>query len=398
MERTSDNHRVVDRRMVSVPCIILCAVIVLIVGLLPLLPRIFTILIRPFAIGSCVLFACDVRYPTTHASRTLYLFLAYVTIVFLFHKFTTNAVTDYISMVLFGLFFIVETNRIWSEDEIQLIIRITAAAGLFCSIVLLHDNGSLRAMAGDSVLRFFGHLKNRNTLAFSIVPSVLSSTLLLFNDKKRDVPMTGVFYLLSMLVSGYTVIATGARSASLAMLGGMVLIGVEFTNNSADARERLMHKLVGVLLGAIVIFAILKITEGTASERIFKDLDDLNGREELWQFSRELIRAKPIFGGGFDYWTDMGGANLGTHNTYYTVMVISGYTGAFFLTVFLGTVLVELISSNNLIPLAFALEFFIHTYSESGLDYYAYLPLILAYIIYNYNKFQKLLTLASSGG
>ena len=392
MERYRQNeilNHVAERRQISVPCIALCAVLMLIVGFLPLLPRSFTILLRPAAILTCIVFADKIRYRMTYAAKALLLFMAYITAILITHDLTSNAVTEYISMMLFAFFFIFETERVWSRREIRVIFVATAVAGIFCSIVLLHENESLHTMAGESELLFFGHLKNRNTMGFSIVPSVLCSTLLLFNDRKWKLPVLRFVYLVSLIICGYTVIATGARTASLAMLIGVLLIVLEYSNRSGNSRVRVSRRMLVIVLAALVIYGLISFTEGTESARIFKDLDNKSGREILWEFARQLIREKPVFGGGFDYWSDMHGESLGTHNTYYTIMVMSGYVGAFFLTLFLGAVVLELLSAHSLIPMAFVVELIGHTYSESSLDYYAYIPLVLAYILFHYTKYHN---------
>ena len=392
MEKNHQNQLLrytAGRRQVSVPCIALCAVFVLIVGFLPLLPRSFTIFLRPAAILTCFVFADKVRYRMSYASKALLLFMGYITAILLAHDLTSSALTDYISMLLFAFFFIIETEHVWTRREIRVIFVATALAGLCCSVVLLNENESLRTMAGKTELQFFGNLKNRNTMGFSIVPSVLCSTVLLFNDRKRKLPILRISYLASLIVCGYTVIATGARSAALSMMIGVLLIVLEFTNRSGDAKNRLLRRIFVAVLAVLAVYALINFTDGTESARIFKDLDNKSGREDLWEFSRQLIRKKPVFGGGFDYWRDMDGSSLGTHNTYYTIMVVSGYVGAFFLTVFLGAVLMELLSIHSLIPVAFVVELISHTYSESSMDYYAYIPLILAYMLYHYSKNQK---------
>ena len=141
-----------DRRQISAPCITLCAVLMLIVGFLPLLPRTFTILLRPVAIVTCLLFADKVRYPATKASKTILLLMGYTTVILLAHDLTSSALTDYISMLLFAFFFVFETERVWSRREIRVIFVAVAVAGLFCSIVLINENEGIRTMAGEAVL------------------------------------------------------------------------------------------------------------------------------------------------------------------------------------------------------------------------------------------------------
>ena len=59
------------------------------------------------------------------------------------------------------------------------------------------------------------------------------------------------------------------------------------------------------------------------------------------------------------------------------------------LACFLLAAAVEMIKGRNLIPLAFVAELFCHTYTEPSMDYYAYIPLVLAYILVRYSRYKS---------
>ena len=86
---------------------------------------------------------------------------------------------------------------------------------------------------------------------------------------------------------------------------------------------------------------------------------------------------------------DNSGESLGTHNTFLTVMVMSGYVGGVLFALFLIAVFLDLLRVRNLIPLAFLMELLMHSYTESGMDYYAYIPLILALVLARYISYQS---------
>lgn len=375
----------------TLPCYLLCAVFFLIVGVLPLLPGSFTQILRPLFIVSCFFPTFKQFYKQHMGSKMQIVYLVYLGIILLAYDLTKSSCRDYVSMLLFGLFFVLAAQIVWSKQEIRLILKTVAVAGLFCSVVLLIYNPELKTFSHDSTLSFFSAIKNRNTMAFSITPAVICSAIMLVFSEKGRISIRRLFYLAALLVSAFVVIASGARSASLSMMAGLFLVGWERAREGRTAEDRLWLKLGFVLLSIFILWCLIKLTDGTNSARIFKDLnvEDNNGREDLWAFAWDLIRQRPIFGGGFDYWINMNGDSLGTHNTFLTVMVVSGYVGAGILVAFLACICIELWSTRNLIPFAFIAELLCHTYSESTMDYYAYFPLVLAYILFSYIKYQN---------
>ena len=118
-------------------------------------------------------------------------------------------------------------------------------------------------------------------------------------------------------------------------------------------------------------------------------MTDDSGRGRLWDKAWDMIDENPVFGGGFDYWDDNSGESLGTHNTFLTIMVMSGYVGGILFALFLSAVFLDLLRVRNLIPLAFLMELLMHSYTESGMDYYAYIPLILALVLARYISYQS---------
>ena len=389
MQKTNFRQFENDTGTISLACYILCAIFFLIIGILPLLPGSFTQILRPLFILVSIVFPCH-YYHMGRASRMQLFYLLFFGIILISNELTGSAWRAYFSMVLFGLFFVFASQHVWNRREIVLILKSVIIAGAICAVVLLIDNRELLELNNTTDLIFFTSQKNRNAMAYSVAPaSVCSAVFFVYGINGRFSIAKRLFYAATFTVCSFVVIATGARSASVAMMVGVFLIGWEWAREGKTAENSLFLKTFVVLISLAILWLLIRFTAGTSSERIFNDLGDVNGREGLWEFAKELIRQKPIFGGGFDYWDNMQGPSLGTHNTYLTIMVISGYTGAFFLTVLLATIVLELLSVRNLIPFAFIIELLLHTYSESSLDYYAYFPLVLAYILYSYIKYQN---------
>ena len=80
---------------------------------------------------------------------------------------------------------------------------------------------------------------------------------------------------------------------------------------------------------------------------------------------------------------------MGTHNTFLTFMVSTGWIGGILLGLFLIAAVFEMLKTRNLIPVAFMAEVLLHSWAEPGMDYYAYIPLTLAFIITRYLQYQS---------
>ena len=107
---------------------------------------------------------------------------------------------------------------------------------------------------------------------------------------------------------------------------------------------------------------------------------DDSGRDAIWESARTLIREHPVFGGGYDVWNDVG-PDMGTHNTFLLFSIYSGYVGGAILILLLAAAVLELPRRKNWIPLVFVCEPIFHVYTETNLDNYFYLPLVLGYIL-----------------
>lgn len=153
--------------------------------------------------------------------------------------------------------------------------------------------------------------------------------------------------------------------------------------------------MIAVVLILVVLFSSMLVSQGTFASRLFDfgDDDSGSGRDVLWDEAWELIDEKPVFGGGFDYWADTG-HSMGTHNAFLTFMVSTGWIGGILLGAFLLQMLIAALKTRNLIPLGFAAEIVTHTWTEPGMDYFAYIPLILTFILAEYGGFAEIIPAA----
>ena len=375
----------VNKRTLRLPCYTLCILIVGVLGVLPVLPQAITQILRPMFLGTCLFISLAAYYPMSRAIKWQIVTIVYYLMILLLNTITKTAIMAYASTVLYMLMFIFAAQIRWSNREIRLIINVVIISCLWMAIASVYSNPNILHSSGSSHLYYFGIQMNRNSIAFELVPGAVSALfMLLYNKQNCRLPrLRMLFYAMSCMVIAFTIFAIGCRSAFFAAAGGMSLVLWSKAGTGRTKESRLFGRTFVVCLIVATLLMAMSISTGTYSERLFEfgGEDSDSGRDVLAEQAWEMIDKKPVFGGGFDYWDNSGGDKLGTHNTFLTIMVFSGYVGGAFLAVFLISFLIEMLKTKNLIPIAFSMQtlFFIRT--ESDMSYYAYIPLFLAFII-----------------
>lgn len=392
MEHTSNGieNNYMNSQRVSFVCVVLCITLGLILGVLSVLPTPVTQLFRPAFIALCLLTMRLSRYYPIGAAKTHIISLLYYTFILFNFTITKSTVSAYISIALFIIYFVLAANRVWTKKEIRLILITVALACTVSSVITLVCNPGIFKNSGSAHIDFLGVIMNRNTLAFCAAPGALCGMFLLLYDRYRKSFMKDIFYLACCLICSFALFSLACRSAFFAAAVGLTCIVWQKTRDARSRQERFSRKMFAIFLILLVLATSMFLAKGTFSSRLFEfgGDDSDSGRDVLWDEAWELIDEKPVFGGGFDYWTDSG-QTMGTHNAFLTFMVSSGWTGGILLGIFLFQTLLAAIRTRNLIPLGFAAEVATHTWTEPGMDYFAYIPLILTFILIRYLKYQN---------
>ena len=317
--------------------------------------------------------------------------MAYYTLIFIANEMTNSAFRTYVSLILFGLFFIFAATRRWNKREINIIFKIAAIASFTFSVLFFKDHPDIMHSNAYNGFSYLSGRINVNTAAFSIVPGTLCSLALSLYSSKKTKKLVKIVYFTMFIFCMYLLLAFGARSAFFSAVAGTILISWDRTKRIKGGKK--------VLVAAIIILAFIFITgfakdltEDTHASRLF-NMDSITngtGREEKADEAWELIHEKPLLGGGFDYWVNSGCDPLGTHNTFLTVMVASGWTGGILISIFWIAVFLELAKTKSWISMALIFEAFFHTCTESSMDYYAFIPLTLAYIFSNFTTVNRI--------
>lgn len=377
-----------------IPLLGLSVIFFLILGMLPMIPSPITQMLRPAEVALCLIFPALHYYRITPSGRWMILYMFYYVMVLLFNPVTKTAVMAWASLELFSAFFLLMVSRPWSKANIRALLIVAAIASTIFAVIIFRDNPNFLHEKSYDGTKFMSSTVNDNTAAYSIVPGALCSVLLfLFYAPRKisNLKLLKAFFLVCSAICFFLLFCIGARSAFFSALAGAALIVLEWSNNRRTTGGRVAARIAIILLLVSLFVVGASIATGTHSARLF-DLDNMtdgNGRDVLAEQAWEMIHKKPVFGGGFDYWMNENGDPLGTHNAFLTHMVQGGYVAVFILAGFLIVSVYELWKSRSLIPLAFIMEMIAHTFTESDLNYYAYVPLIISFVLVRYAWFNR---------
>ena len=120
----------------------LCALYFVILAVLPLIPSQITRVLKPVFLIACVFSSCR-RYPMPAAAKVQSVFLIYLFLVLVFHPLTPSAIETYISIFLFGAFFIFASMRVWNAREIRMLLDAVVCSGVIMSAVCIFSNDGL---------------------------------------------------------------------------------------------------------------------------------------------------------------------------------------------------------------------------------------------------------------
>lgn len=368
----------------TVPCALFCAILFLILGILYITPAGITGLYRPIFIFFS-LFSIFRRYPLRSARWSL-ASAVYFAGIFICNRITGTTTVEFISQELFIIFFVIASGHIWSKREINLMLHSLMIACVLLAIIVLFSNSLFLHTGAQQRIRYLNASVNRNAIAFALVPGAIASMLkLIYSDNNVNYLLEQIFWVAVYVLCSYCVFAIGCRSAFYSMCLGTGCLIWERVRKKQSPAEKMIKELLFIIMLIVGTRLLISTAAGSYNGRLFRWEE--TGREDLWEKALILIRQKPLFGGGYDYWKSSG-TTLGTHNTFLTYMLIGGVIALFFLVGYIISFLFEVLKTNSLIPLAFFAEAIFHMYTESSMDYYAYIPLIFSVILVNYLTYQ----------
>lgn len=368
---------------------VLSSLFLLILGVLPVLPSQMTLFFRPIAIFVCLYYPFY-QYGFSRSIWCLLLLQLFLTVVFMINSLDAPSFMNWMSGVLFAAFYVVVVQRRWEKTEILVFLHTILVASLIYSAIILRENGGLLHTNDAGDITFLGVHVNANSAAFGTVPGALTAvSFFLFGRRyRRNSFAYKFFYLGVALLLFYVLIGLGGRSAFFSAVMGSALIAWKRIGSERIPGNRIVFRIILILVVLAVYHYGPILTKGTHAYRLFdyQNLTDANGREEMAAIAWQMIRERPLLGGGFRHWELHSGQYLALHNTFLSYGVIGGYPAMVLLIIFYFFTAMELLVNRHFIPLAFFMESLMHSLTEPGMDYYAYIPLLIAFILHRYSS------------
>ena len=143
----------------------------LILGFVPALSGNLTQIFRPLFILVCLLFPAR-RY-VLRSEKWQFVLLLYWLFILLLNPITASSVKYYLALVLFAIFSVLASSRVWGKREIKFLLNTAVASALILSVILIYSNNGLINAGSEMRVSFLSHTCNRNTVAFGCVQGVL---------------------------------------------------------------------------------------------------------------------------------------------------------------------------------------------------------------------------------
>ncbi len=282
----------------------------------------------------------------------------------------------YLITVLYFMMLFSVASFPWNRRELQLIIHTTFLATIVLAVVFCSSNNMLD-FSGYTYY-FWGHIVNRNKNAYAFALGLIIGWQYLSFGKGRNRKLI----ILGMLLEGYCLVYSQCRGAFIcAFAAACVVVLIKAFNMYRSGNPYLFVYLLTFVFVCILGYVLIK---NSPVSRLV-DGDNLSGRDEGMRHAIQLFKEAPflgkIFGNGMDYEAEHT-TGIGVHFVYLTYLLQGGLVGS-------GMIVLIFLQSMKYLRGAIPWSLLILAFSKTlfeGMDYYVFIPLILALCISNYER------------
>lgn len=372
-----------ERNSVSLGCIAASATFFLILSqfLILRVPDIVTNMFRPIIIA--ILFVemmrrGAIRSRTRSVALGAALYIAFL-LVFL-GKFSSEEIRDGIGRILYLLMFFFIVGTPWTKKEIRFMLTAVFMGCLACAVVFMYSN-DMSDFSQSEGIDILGITVNRNKNAYAFaIGSVLGLFYFLRNNG-----IVRVFAFFASIMIGYCLMYSQCRGAFFCAVAGILW----FVIRELDG---LRHKNINrylVMMLLLVLFCIgsyFAIKNSPVSRLV--DTESTSGRDEGIEHALDLFSESDtfskIFGHGYLFEQENTEGAI-SHSVYTNYLLSTGLIGAGLIMLIYVFAFIEIRGSAavSLLITASLRVFF------ELMDYYIYIPMILAFVIFRYSYGKK---------
>lgn len=376
-------HRYIDRensKMISLGCIVASLTFFLVLSqfLILRVPEIVTNLFRPVVIF--VLFIeMHRRGEIRGRARNVALLSAlYLCFLFLFlGYYNADELKDGAGRILYLLMFFFMVGTPWTKREIRVMLSAVFLGCFACTVVFMLSN-NMTDYSQTEGIELLGITVNRNKNAYAF--AIGSALGLFFFMRNRGTVRVLVLFMTAMI--GYCLLYSQCRGAFFCAVLAMAwyVLG-ELRELRKSGNKRYLFALVLFVLFCIVSYYLIKNSE---LNRLV-DTESKSGRDEGIEHALDLFRASDTFSKVFGHGYLFEGENtVGAvaHSVFTNHLLSTGIIGAAMITLMFVFSFMEV---RGLRAVALLLMASLRLFFEV-LDYYIYIPFILAFVIYRYSR------------
>ncbi len=375
-------HRYIDRdnsKIISLGCIVASLTFFLVLSqfLILRVPEIVTNLFRPIVI-IVLFFEMHKRGEIRGRARNFALITALYLIFLLpfLGYFNADELKDGIGRVLYLLMFFFIVGTPWSKREIQFILSAVFLGCFACTVVFMLSNNMTDYSQSEGI-DLLGITVNRNKNAYAF--AIGSALGIVYFLKNRGVVRVIVTAMTAMI--GYCLLYSQCRGAFFCAVLAMALI---ILGELSGLRKRgNSNYFIAVVLFVGFCIASYYLIKNSELSRLV-DTDSTSGRDEGIEYALDLFRSSDlfskVFGHGYLFEAENTAGAI-SHSVFTNYLLATGIVGAVLVILMFVMSFLEVRGRIAFSLLAMAsLRLFFEL-----LDYYIYVPLILAFIISRYS-------------
>ena len=344
-------------------------------------PSIITNIFRPVII--VVLFIemhrrGEIRGRTRSVALLTALYLSFL-LLFLGY-FNSDEIKDGVGRILYLLMFFFIVGTPWTKKEIRIIITSVFLGCFACALVFMLSNNMTDYSQSEGI-ELLGITVNRNKNAYAF--AIGSALGLVFFLRNRGVVRVIVMIMTAMI--GYCLLYSQCRGAFFCAVMAMAwfVLG-ELRDLKRRGSNHYLLFLILFILFCVVSYYLIKNSELSR----LVDTDSTSGRDEGIEHALELFRASDmfskVFGHGYLYETENTVGAI-SHSVFTNYLLATGIIGTGLIVLIFIMSFLEIHGSiaSSLLAMGTLRLFF------ELLDYYIYVPLILAFIISRYSHGER---------
>lgn len=375
-----------QKEKISVSCLVVSAVFFMVLSqfiLVVIGSETFTMIFRPIIVFA-VLLSLTRRKTIAISSTHVYAFFVCIAaaVSLLVHAIDVEKVSGCASDILYALMFVAVTVTPWNKREIRMILLSCFLGAFVCAAIMFASNPITDFSVGkNGNVAFMNTTANRNKNAYAFNIGAVIGIICLV--KGKNIPKLIVGICTAVLV--YGILYSQCRGAFFSFVAACAVMAIGWIAAISKKNPRkAFSTALALIIASVSIYFLLKNSE---LSRLI-DGESTSGRDsgikEAWGLFLNADVFDKIFGCGYSYEVEHM-TQIRSHLVYTCYLLNVGIFG----TLFLIMIFISMVRKfKGGIPLAFFVLGFVRTFFEL-LDYYIYIPLIIALVIFNYVYYTK---------